>query len=214
MENSGIVSQLDHDHFFPNNFQWIIRLSLHNGHAWVTSQQHCFAVCGCINMTSAENIYHLPPTNSIVLVIRHCNYSVPKLKHKNTATILGCVTINGVWTEYWIYWHLMDTTRSYKWYSAIAELHTTLGSSVFTSLPVTAAHHEVFFAQHNSFLVISSQSSSTVVSRDLLSSDPLVKVKVTLRLAVCRQSVRLGVKPIETHDQRFFLWTLAVIVLM
>jgi hypothetical protein len=31
-----------------------------------------------------------------------------------------------------------------------------------------------------------------------------VKVKVTLRLAVYRQSVRLGVKSLKTHDQRFF----------
>jgi hypothetical protein len=31
-----------------------------------------------------------------------------------------------------------------------------------------------------------------------------VKVKVTLRLAVYRQSIRLGVKPLETHDQTFF----------
>jgi hypothetical protein len=30
-----------------------------------------------------------------------------------------------------------------------------------------------------------------------------VKVKVTLRLAVYRQSVRLGVKPLDTHDQTF-----------
>jgi hypothetical protein len=30
------------------------------------------------------------------------------------------------------------------------------------------------------------------------------KVKVTLRLAVYRQSVRLDVKPLETHDQTFF----------
>jgi hypothetical protein len=30
------------------------------------------------------------------------------------------------------------------------------------------------------------------------------KVKVTLQLAVYRQSVRLGVKPLETHDQTFF----------
>jgi hypothetical protein len=34
---------------------------------------------------------------------------------------------------------------------------------------------------------------------------PLSKVKVTLRLAVYRQSVRLGDKPLETHDQRLFL---------
>jgi hypothetical protein len=31
-----------------------------------------------------------------------------------------------------------------------------------------------------------------------------VKVKVTLRLAVYRQSVHLGLKPFEPHDQRFF----------
>jgi hypothetical protein len=31
-----------------------------------------------------------------------------------------------------------------------------------------------------------------------------VKVKFTSRLAVYRQSIRLGVKPLETHDQRFF----------
>jgi hypothetical protein len=31
-----------------------------------------------------------------------------------------------------------------------------------------------------------------------------VKAKVTLRLAVYCQSVRLGIKPLETHDQTFF----------
>jgi hypothetical protein len=31
------------------------------------------------------------------------------------------------------------------------------------------------------------------------------KVRVTLRLTVYSQSVRLGVKPLQTHDQRFFL---------
>jgi hypothetical protein len=33
-----------------------------------------------------------------------------------------------------------------------------------------------------------------------------VKVKVTLRLVVYRQTVRLGVKPLESHDKRFFFW--------
>jgi hypothetical protein len=32
-----------------------------------------------------------------------------------------------------------------------------------------------------------------------------VKVKFTLRLAVYRQSVGLGAKPLEVHGQRFFL---------
>jgi hypothetical protein len=41
------------------------------------------------------------------------------------------------------------------------------------------------------------------------------RVKVTLRLAVHRQSIRFGAKPLATHDQYFFSnWTLAVIVLM
>jgi hypothetical protein len=31
-----------------------------------------------------------------------------------------------------------------------------------------------------------------------------VRVRGTLRLAVCRQSIRLGEKPLETHDQYFF----------
>jgi hypothetical protein len=30
------------------------------------------------------------------------------------------------------------------------------------------------------------------------------RVRVTLRLAVYRQSVRLGDKPLETHDQNFY----------
>jgi hypothetical protein len=42
-----------------------------------------------------------------------------------------------------------------------------------------------------------------------------VRVRVTLRLAVYRESVRLGPKPLETHDQRFFFnWILAVVVLI
>jgi hypothetical protein len=43
--------------------------------------------------------------------------------------------------------------------------------------------------------------------QETLSIPPIkvkVKVKVTLRLAVYRQSVRLGVKPLETHVQIFF----------
>jgi hypothetical protein len=36
-----------------------------------------------------------------------------------------------------------------------------------------------------------------------LLADFLVKVKVTLRLVVYRKSVNIGVKPLETHDQRF-----------
>jgi hypothetical protein len=42
-----------------------------------------------------------------------------------------------------------------------------------------------------------------------------VRVRVTLQLEVYRQSVHLGARPLETHDQSFFFnWTLAVVVLM
>jgi hypothetical protein len=61
---------------------------------------------------------------------------------------------------------------------------------------------------------MSSNSSSghTAVPWELRNSSQVikvkvkVKVKVTLRLAVYRQTVRLGVKPLETHDQIFFLF--------
>jgi hypothetical protein len=42
--------------------------------------------------------------------------------------------------------------------------------------------------------------SLTIVAAELK-----VKVEVTLRQSVYRQSVRLGVKPLENHDQSFFL---------
>jgi hypothetical protein len=53
------------------------------------------------------------------------------------------------------------------------------------------------------------------VACTLVSTVTKVKAKVTLWLAVCCQSLHLGIKPLETHDQRFlFNWTLVVIVLM
>jgi hypothetical protein len=65
---------------------------------------------------------------------------------------------------------------------------------------------------HTNLLVFSSQAEFQLTTE--LSHSPTsyftslhsakVKVKVTLRLAVYRQSVHLGVKPLETHDQTFF----------
>jgi hypothetical protein len=118
--------------------------------------------------------------------------------------------------------HLTQSTRNYKWVRAIAELHTlqftvtnTLRFSVFTScilatvfnvvvIPVycKCSTHEVFFAQPNSFIAISSQSSSTTCH--LYWPKVKVKIKVTLRLAVYSQSVRLGVKPLKTRYKIFF----------
>jgi hypothetical protein len=49
------------------------------------------------------------------------------------------------------------------------------------------------------------KSFSTGVLRDSLNSNSVrVRVRVTLRLAVYRQSVRLGDKPLETHDNFIF----------
>jgi hypothetical protein len=36
---------------------------------------------------------------------------------------------------------------------------------------------------------------------------PVVRVRVTLRLAVYRKSVHLGAKPLESHDQKYFFAT-------
>jgi hypothetical protein len=56
---------------------------------------------------------------------------------------------------------------------------------------------------HTNLLVFSSP-----IDYKLTKLEIKVKFKVTLRLAVYRQSVCLGVKPIETHDQRFFSFQL------
>jgi hypothetical protein len=41
-----------------------------------------------------------------------------------------------------------------------------------------------------------------------------VTLKVTLRLMVYRQSVRLGAKPFETHDQRLLLLLLLLLLII
>jgi hypothetical protein len=95
---------------------------------------------------------------------------------------------------------------------------------IYDSLPVTAARYEVFFAQPNSFLAISSQLFFQLPNPELTSilflcsqshtladwrletqlTLILIRLRVTLRLTVYRQSVRLGAKPLESHDQRCF----------
>jgi hypothetical protein len=80
---------------------------------------------------------------------------------------------------------------------------------IHKSLIVTAAHYEIFLAQPNSFLAISSQLFCQLPIPETLSILILVRVRVrvTLRLAVYRQSLRLGDKPLETHDQIFYFPT-------
>jgi hypothetical protein len=87
---------------------------------------------------------------------------------------------------------------------------------------ITSNHYEVFLSfllqspwtadpwiRSNSSILFSLLYSHSLGSCfcTLLSSVLIkvkVKVKVTLRLAVYRQSVRLGVKPLEIHDETFF----------
>jgi hypothetical protein len=76
-------------------------------------------------------------------------------------------------------------------------------STVSPSLQIT---DDVFFAEPNSFLF---NYSAHCELRRLDSILILVKleVKVTLLLVVYRRSVRLGVKPLKTHEQRFLFPT-------
>jgi hypothetical protein len=104
----------------------------------------------------------------------------------------------------------------YTLYRSLLHTHYGSQSSLVVSWQRISTHqlyqshcncstHEVFLSQLNSFLAISSQSSSNAISRDSLNSNSSkVKVTVILRLTVYRQSVSLGVKLLETHDQGFF----------
>jgi hypothetical protein len=109
--------------------------------------------------------------------------------------------------------------------SAITDLHTlqftithTLGFSVFTShilamdfttVIIPVSHMK--FSFHSCTLAINFQLLSLLNYHWLLPPETpsillsvKVKVIVTLWRAVYRQSVCLGVKPLETHNQRFF----------
>jgi hypothetical protein len=117
---------------------------------------------------------------------------------------------------------LFGTTGNY---SAIANLHTfqftfthALGFSVFTSrVPATdllqsrcnfKSHMKSSYHSLIPFLPFVQlpipRLLSTTVLYFVYSSSTIVRVRVTLRLAVYRKSVRLGGKLLETHDHEFF----------
>jgi hypothetical protein len=52
--------------------------------------------------------------------------------------------------------------------------------------------------------ILLSDGSESLQTVGWLHSKVKVKIEVTLRLAVYRQTVRFGVKPLETEDQRVF----------
>jgi hypothetical protein len=130
----------------------------------------------------------------------------------------------------WIYWHFGYSYFNYNQYNTLADLHTlqftvahTLGLSVPSSRllvtdlnteTITSNHYEVFFPSVtlNSSVLICTKLIFTI-AKDMLHPRPCTlncaalhysKLEVTLRLAVYRQSVCLGVEPLENHDQNFF----------
>jgi hypothetical protein len=125
----------------------------------------------------------------------------------------------------WIYCTLyIHTSRHYRQCSSISVLHTfqftvtqAQGSSVFTSHILATdllQFHDHFKSHMKSslrrlipFLPLFCSCEFRRLESTTLDYCCIlhrVKVKVSLRLAVCCQSVRLGARPLETHDQNFF----------
>jgi hypothetical protein len=65
----------------------------------------------------------------------------------------------------------------------------------------------LFFHETSSFLVAGPNIVLCLRSYRLANIPQMSKRKFTLRRAVYRQSVHLGVKPLQTQDQRFFFST-------
>jgi hypothetical protein len=117
--------------------------------------------------------------------------------------------------------HVVTTTK----YNTVTDFHTTNYSTLFSvyfyQSPLSVSWQRIYntltvnkSSNHTLSLYWQTyNSSSTTIFptsdlRRLVTALHCtlieVKVRVTLRLAVYRQSVRLGVKPLETHDQTFF----------
>jgi hypothetical protein len=105
------------------------------------------------------------------------------------------VTIDEVWIGNWICWHY-------------SELQVITALSLFCTIYKPLGHGKS--SQYSlviSWQRIHSRALATLSSQ--LNCQPSanwirIRVTVTLRPAVYRQSVRLGDKPLETHDQHFF----------
>jgi hypothetical protein len=116
------------------------------------------------------------------------------------------VWLHSIWIVNGFIDHLYTRLGSTSTYNAIAGLHilqitrarAKFSQSAFTSrFLVTVLNNEDFSASvvtplPAGWYSIESQTQSKI------------QVRFTLRLAVYRQSFRHGVKPLETHDQRFF----------
>jgi hypothetical protein len=137
------------------------------------------------------------------------------------------VNIDGLWFHDWIYW----TFRYSAWlhFTVRCYTHTSVHSHVFTAvawyrLPTADIRLSLgsrtvpdlsyqLLKQHLTTTATQQFSNSPIQQPTQM---PAIKIKVTLWLAVYRQSVHLGAEPLEYHDQRFcfFNWILAIIVLM
>jgi hypothetical protein len=145
-------------------------------------------------------------------------------------SILSRVRVRELYDGFWIGWWDLFIPYTFTQFettgnTALSLFYTlssshALGFSAYTSrtlatdLSVSLSlrlTHEVILAQSN-HLRLPSQELEPVLFRLLFctpynchsASTLLPRVRVTLRLAVYRQSVRLDVKQLETHDQRLF----------
>jgi hypothetical protein len=139
-----------------------------------------------------------------------------------------CVTIDEVGIGEWVYWPL-NTHRSELQVTTVLSLISSrcksqahAKSSPACSVSISCSHTAASNSGDSSASPAQVLSSQPRVQNSTGLTDPeldcrfsikWVRARVTLRLAVYRQSVRLGPKPLETHDLHFFFnWTLAVIV--
>jgi hypothetical protein len=114
--------------------------------------------------------------------------------------------------------------QSYHWSTHFIQFTVTLVSSIFTSHILATDSYQShcncsklcsllctdqFLSCHYSAKPTSGDSLNSLLQLPTLKLNSIIiLVKVTLRMAVHRQSVHLAVKPLVTHDPRHFLFQL------
>jgi hypothetical protein len=127
-----------------------------------------------------------------------------------------CVTTDVVWNGEWIYWHTC-THHS--------ELQVTTAPPLISTIHKSPQHPLSLFPAHcvftRRFLVTDFNSGDSSTSRAQSPLFTASSAELTLSWTKSQsqsyfycQTICLGVKPLETHDQRFFPnWTLAILVI-